>query len=107
MGSLYCFYRLGARRLAYARRKNASRVVGGDHRQCGFWRASLLARCLSKGRPWRLSEDQGKDIQRSYLGVFMYRLLIVGILLISTSPLSAQAQQPDVAKLKVNAQNGR
>ena len=34
----------------------------------------------------------------------MYRLLIVGIL-ISTMPLYAQAQQPDAAKLKADAQN--
>ena len=34
----------------------------------------------------------------------MYRLLIVGILLISTMPLCAQAQQPDAAKLKADAQ---
>ena len=34
----------------------------------------------------------------------MYRLLIVGILIISTMPLSAQGQQPDPAKLKADAQ---
>ena len=34
----------------------------------------------------------------------MYRLLIVGILIISTMPLSAQGQQPDAAKLKADAQ---
>jgi hypothetical protein len=34
----------------------------------------------------------------------MYRLLIVGILIISTMPLCAQAQQPDAAKLKADAQ---
>jgi hypothetical protein len=34
----------------------------------------------------------------------MYRLLIVGILIISTTPLCAQAQQPDAAKLKADAQ---
>jgi hypothetical protein len=32
-------------------------------------------------------------------------LLIVGILIISTAPLFAQAQQPDTAKLKADAQN--
>ena len=37
-------------------------------------------------------------------GKFMYRLLIVGILIISTMPLCAQAQQPDAAKLKADAQ---
>jgi DNA repair ATPase RecN len=35
---------------------------------------------------------------------FMNRLLIVGILAISTAPLYAQGQQPDVAKLKADAQ---
>jgi len=34
----------------------------------------------------------------------MYQLLIVGILIISTMPLCAQAQQPDAAKLKADAQ---
>ena len=33
------------------------------------------------------------------------RLLIVAILIISTAPLFAQAQQPDTAKLKADAQN--
>jgi hypothetical protein len=35
---------------------------------------------------------------------FMNRLLIVGILIISTVPLSAQRQQQNVAKLKADAQ---
>ena len=35
----------------------------------------------------------------------MNRLLIVAILVISTVPLFAQGQQPDVAKLKTDAQN--
>ena len=35
----------------------------------------------------------------------MNRPLIVGILIISTAPLFAQAQQPDTAKLKADAQN--
>ena len=35
---------------------------------------------------------------------FMNRLLIVGILIISAVPLFAQAQQPDAAKLKADAQ---
>ena len=35
----------------------------------------------------------------------MYRLLIVGILIISTMPLSAQGQQPGAAKLKADARN--
>jgi multidrug efflux pump subunit AcrB len=34
----------------------------------------------------------------------MKRLLIVGILIISTAPLYAQGQQPDAAKLKADAQ---
>ena len=34
----------------------------------------------------------------------MYRLLIVGMLIISTMPLSAQGQQPDPAKVKADAQ---
>ena len=34
----------------------------------------------------------------------MNRLLIVGILIISTAPLYAQGQQPDMAKLKADAQ---
>jgi hypothetical protein len=38
------------------------------------------------------------------IGKFMNRLLIVGILVISTVPLFAQAQQPDAAKLKADAQ---
>jgi hypothetical protein len=37
-------------------------------------------------------------------GRFIYQLLIVGILIISTMPLCAQAQQPDAAKLKADAQ---
>jgi hypothetical protein len=35
----------------------------------------------------------------------MNRLLIVGFLIISTTPLFAQAQQPDAAKLKADARN--
>jgi ferritin-like protein len=35
----------------------------------------------------------------------MNRPLIVGILIISTAPLFAQAQQPDAAKLKADARN--
>jgi hypothetical protein len=35
---------------------------------------------------------------------FMNRLLIMGILVISTMPLCAQGQQPDPAKLKADAQ---
>ena len=35
----------------------------------------------------------------------MNRLLIVGILIISTMPLYAQAARPDLAKLKAEAQN--
>ena len=34
----------------------------------------------------------------------MYRLLIVGIFIISTMPLAAQGQQPDPAKVKADAQ---
>jgi hypothetical protein len=34
----------------------------------------------------------------------MIRLLIVPILIVSTMPLSAQGQQPDIAKLKADAQ---
>jgi len=37
---------------------------------------------------------------------FMNRLLIVAILLISTAPLYAQRQQPDVAKLKEDGTKG-
>jgi hypothetical protein len=37
-------------------------------------------------------------------GGFMNRLLIVGILLLSTVSLYAQAQQPNTAKLKADAQ---
>ena len=37
-------------------------------------------------------------------GKFMNRLLIVGILIISTAPPYAQGQQPDMAKLKADAQ---
>jgi hypothetical protein len=36
---------------------------------------------------------------------FTNRPLIAGILIISTAPLLAQAQQPDTAKLKADAQN--
>jgi len=32
------------------------------------------------------------------------RLLILGVLIISTAPLYAQGQQPDAAKLKADAQ---
>ena len=35
---------------------------------------------------------------------FMNRLLIMGILVISTMPLCAQGQQPDPAKLRADAQ---
>jgi hypothetical protein len=38
------------------------------------------------------------------MGEFMYRLLVVGILIVWTMPLYAQAQQPDPAKLKADAQ---
>jgi hypothetical protein len=34
----------------------------------------------------------------------MYRLLILGILIISPLPLHAQGQQPNIAKLKADAQ---
>ena len=45
-----------------------------------------------------------KDTPRRDRGEFMNRLLIVGILIISAMPLFAQAQQPDAAKLKADAQ---
>jgi hypothetical protein len=51
-----------------------------------------------------LLEAAGKDTQRRDQGKFMYRLLIVGILIISTMPLAAQGQQPDPAKVKADAQ---
>ena len=35
----------------------------------------------------------------------MNRLLIVGALIISTAPLLAQRQQPNIAKLKADARN--
>jgi hypothetical protein len=38
------------------------------------------------------------------MGGFMNRLLIVGLLLLSTVPLCAQAQRPDMAKLRTDAQ---
>jgi hypothetical protein len=38
-------------------------------------------------------------------GDFVNWLLIVGILVISTMPLFAQAARPDLAKLKAEAQN--
>jgi hypothetical protein len=38
------------------------------------------------------------------MGEFMNRLLIVGVLLLSTVPLWAQAQRPNTAKLKADAQ---
>ena len=50
------------------------------------------------GDPWRLTEDLpplGKDTQRRDQGEFMNRLVIVGILMISTAPLFAQGAQPD------------
>jgi hypothetical protein len=37
-------------------------------------------------------------------GEFINRLLIIGILLLSTMPLYAQAQPPNTAKLKADAQ---
>jgi len=39
------------------------------------------------------------------MGDFVNRLLIVGILVISTMPLFALAARPDLAKLKAEAQN--
>jgi hypothetical protein len=46
-----------------------------------------------------------KDPPRRDRGEFMNRLLIVGTLVISTAPLLAQGQQPNVAKLKADARN--
>src|SRR5262249_37631479 len=45
-----------------------------------------------------------KDTQRRDQGEFMNRLVIVGILMISTAPLFAQDAQPDAARLKADAQ---
>jgi hypothetical protein len=52
----------------------------------------------------RKLEDQRRVAAELRMREFMYRLLIVGILIISTMPLCAQAQQPDAAKLKADAQ---
>jgi len=46
----------------------------------------------------------GRRWQKQW-GEFMNRLLIVGVLLLSTIPLCAQAQRPNTAKLKADAQN--
>jgi hypothetical protein len=51
---------------------------------------------LKAGRFKTHSRDQGE---------FMNRLVIVGILMISTAPLFAQGAQPDAAKLKADARN--
>src|SRR6516162_2790730 len=52
----------------------------------------------------RKLEDQRREAAELWMGEIMYRLLIVGILIISTMPLSAQGQQPDPVKLKADAQ---
>ena len=52
----------------------------------------------------RKLEDQRREAAELWMREIMYRLLIVGILIISTMPLCAQAQQPDAAKLKADAQ---
>jgi hypothetical protein len=54
------------------------------------------------GDPWRLSEElppPGKRHSTWHQGQLMNRLLIVGILIISTARLFAQAQQPNAAEL--------
>src|ERR1700720_3701171 len=43
-------------------------------------------------------------VGKSHGGEVMNRLLIVGVLLLSTVPLWAQAQRPNMAKLKADAQ---
>ena len=53
----------------------------------------------------RKLEDQRRDAAELWMREITYRLLIVGILIISTMPLSAQGQQPDAAKLKADARN--
>jgi hypothetical protein len=67
----------------------------------------VVHRLKEHGDPWRVSEDllpsrEGHATQGSWQN--MNRLLIVGILIISTMPLAAQGQQPDPAKLKADAQ---
>jgi hypothetical protein len=52
----------------------------------------------------KLAAARKRTINVGITGRFMYRLLIVGILIISTMPLSAQGQQPEAAKLKADAQ---
>src|SRR6516165_3604576 len=52
----------------------------------------------------RKLEDQRREAAELWMGEIMCRLLIVGILIISTMPLSAQGQKPDPAKLKADAQ---
>ena len=52
----------------------------------------------------RKMEDQRRVAAELWMREIMYRLLIVGILIISTMPLSAQGQQPDAAKLRADAQ---
>jgi hypothetical protein len=47
----------------------------------------------------------GKGDSIEGVGGVMNRLLIVGALIISTAPLLAQGQQPNVAKLKADARN--
>jgi hypothetical protein len=53
----------------------------------------------------RKLEDQRREAAELWMREIMYRLLIVGILIISTMPLSAQGQQPDAAKLMADARN--
>jgi hypothetical protein len=45
-----------------------------------------------------------RTVPMDYATKFMSRLLIVAILLISTAPRFAQAQRPDFAKLRADAQ---
>ena len=68
------------------------------------WRGNDVLLTSSTPKMGALLEAAGKDTQRRDQGKFMYRLLIVGILIISTMPLAAQGQQPDPAKVKADAQ---
>jgi len=55
--------------------------------------------------PSRRAPRRAFEIGVACAGLWVNRLLIVGILLIGTVPLSAQGQQPSAAKLKADARN--
>ena len=81
-------------------------VSQGYNRMRQEWAGLVLGGSRRSLRhPSRRAPRRAFEIGVACAGLSVNRLLIVGILLIGTVPLSAQGQQPSAAKLKADARN--